>query len=98
MEKLKDIFSKVEIEDLTEDLKLIANSCGIDTVRILLRYCSGMSIYIPKIARLERFIERYIKENSSKNFKQIASELGVTEQFIKKLFKEMKRNKQENIS
>ncbi len=86
-----DVFTKVEINDLTDDLKLIANACGIDTVRMLLRYCAGMSIYIPKIARLERFILRYIKENSEKSFKQIARELGVTEQFVKKLFRQMKK-------
>lgn len=91
MEKAKDIYSKIEIEDLTEDLKLIANACGMETVRMLLRSCAGLSIYIPKIARLERFVLRYIKENSNKNFKVIASELGVTEQFIKKLFREMKQ-------
>ncbi|MFN3306267.1 MAG: hypothetical protein ACK42Z_03660 [Candidatus Kapaibacteriota bacterium] len=91
MEKKLDVFTKVELNDLTEDLKLIANACGIDTVRMLLRYCAGMSIYIPKIARLEKFILRYIKENSDKSFKQIASELGVTEQFVKKLFRQMKK-------
>ncbi len=91
MEKEMDVFTKVEINDLTDDLKLIANACGIDTVRMLLRYCAGMSIYIPKIARLERFILRYIKENSEKSFKQIARELGVTEQFVKKLFRQMKK-------
>jgi len=90
MEKEKDIFSKVEYQDLTEDLKLIADSCGIETVRALLRYCAGISIYIPRIARLDKFILRYIQENSSKPFKLIASELGVTEQFIKKLFRENK--------
>ncbi|ROL56277.1 hypothetical protein D9V84_08900 [Bacteroidetes/Chlorobi group bacterium Naka2016] len=88
---MKDIFSKVEVEDLTDDLKLVANACGIETARNLLRHCAGMSIYIPKIARLDKFIERYIKENSTKNFKIIANELGVTEQFIKKLFRQMRK-------
>lgn len=91
MEKFKDVFTKVEIEDLTDDLKLVANACGIETVRNLLRNCAGISIYVPKLARLDKFIRRYIKENSNKPFKQIASELGVTEQFIKKLFREKKK-------
>lgn len=91
MERAKDIYSKIEIEDLTEDLKLVAQACGIETVRTLLRFCAGLSIYVPKIARLDRFIVRYIRENSDKNFKLIASELGVTEQFIKKLFREMRQ-------
>lgn len=86
-----DVFTKLEISDLTDDLKLIANACGIDTVRMLLRYCAGMSIYIPKLARLDKFILRYIRENSDKSFKQIATELGVTEQFVKKLFRQMKK-------
>ncbi len=93
MEKQNDIFAKVQLEDLTDDLKLIAHACGVETVRLLLRSCAGMSIYVPKIARLEKFILRYIKENSNKPFKLIASELGVTEQFIKKLFREKRINK-----
>lgn len=95
MERTNDVFTKVEIEDLTDDLKLVAHACGIETVRNLLRNCAGISIYVPKIARLDNFVRRYIKENSDKPFKQIASELGVTEQFIKKLFREKKNKNKE---
>ncbi|MCX7909303.1 MAG: hypothetical protein N2560_07295 [Ignavibacteria bacterium] len=93
MEKSKDVFQKVEIDDLTDDLKLIALACGIETVRTLLRHCAGISFYVPKIARLDKFVSRYVKDNSDKTFKEIARELGVTEQFIKKIF----RNKKTNI-
>ncbi|ROL60154.1 hypothetical protein D9V87_02915 [Bacteroidetes/Chlorobi group bacterium MS-B_bin-24] len=91
MENRKDIYSQLEIEDLTEDLKLVAMACGIDTVRELMKHCSGLSIYIPKLARLDKFIVRYIRENSEKSFKEIARDLGVTEQHVKRLFREMPR-------
>lgn len=91
MESKNDIYSKLEVEDLTEDLKLFAMSCGIETVRSLMKNCAGLSIYIPKLARLDRFIMKYIRANSQKSFKEIARDLGVTEQHIKRLFREMPR-------
>ncbi|MCX7880413.1 MAG: hypothetical protein N2517_07105 [Ignavibacteria bacterium] len=88
MEGKNDVLSKLELEDLTDDLKLVASACGLDTVRQLLRNCPGMSIYVPKLSRLERFIVKYIKQNPEKSFKMLAKELGVTEQHIKRLFRE----------
>ncbi len=88
---MNDIFSKIEQSDLTDDLQIIAEVCGIETVRSLLRNCGGMSIYVPKISRLDNFVFRYMKENKEKTFKQIARELGVSEQYIKKLFRNSSR-------
>ncbi len=88
--KMQDIFGEISHEDLTEDLRIVASTCGIETVRNLLRNCAGMSIYIPRISRLDQFIVRYIRESRGKSFKQIARELGVSEQYIKRLFKSMR--------
>ncbi len=88
--EMQDIFAQIKQEDLTEDLQMVASSCGIETVRNLLRNCAGMSIYVPRISRLDHFIMRYIRESRGKSFKQIASELGVSEQYIKRLFKSMR--------
>ncbi|MDX9790063.1 MAG: hypothetical protein WCZ17_02215 [Candidatus Kapaibacterium sp.] len=73
----------VEYEDLTPDIRLIADVCGMDTVRKMLQHLSGMQFYIPKITSFQTFIRRYIKQNSSRSFKEIALELCVSEQYIK---------------
>jgi len=87
-----DIFSEIKTEDLTEELCLIEEVCGIVAVQSLMKHYSGMSFYIPKISRLDRFIQKYIKENSSKTFKQIANELSVSEQFIRNSYNKNRNN------
>lgn len=82
---MKDIFEKIEREDLTEDLLLIADAMGIEVVRNLMRQLSGMYIYIPRISRLERFVRRYMEGNEHKPFKEIALDLNVSSQYLWKL-------------
>lgn len=72
MVKKQDIFAKITKEDLANALLIVANTCRIEVVRELLRHCAGLTIYIPKISYLDKFISRYIRENSEKNFKIIA--------------------------
>lgn len=90
MEKRADIFGKIMQEDLTNDLQIVAETCGIEVVQNLLRNCSGLTIYVPKISHLDRFILRYVRENSHKSFKVIARELGVTEQHIRNIFRNIR--------
>jgi len=78
-----DIYDKISREDLTEELLLISDICGIETVQLLLRHFSGMSFYIPKISRLDGFIIKYLEDNSAKSCKEIANELSVSEQYIR---------------
>ncbi len=87
---MKDIYEKIEIGDLTEDLELIANAVGIDVLRNLLRNLQGAYLYIPKISRLEKFVVRYLNQNQNKTMKQIAVELGVSTQYLWKLRREGK--------
>ncbi|OGU58121.1 MAG: hypothetical protein A2X64_05640 [Ignavibacteria bacterium GWF2_33_9] len=82
---MNDIFEKIEREDLTEDLTLIADAMGIDVVRNLMRTLSGMYIYIPRVSRLERFVKRYMTENAERPFKEIALDLNVSSQYLWKL-------------
>jgi len=87
---MKDIYEKIEIADLTEDLELIANVVGIEVLRNLLRNLQGAYHYIPKISRLEKFVIRYLSQNQNKTIKQIAIELGVSTQYLWKLRREGK--------
>ncbi len=87
---MEDVYDYVRESDLTSDLKLIMQSCGIETVKSMLRGLSGLSFYIPKITRLEDLVFRYYKENSEKSLKQVARDLGVSDAYLKKVIR-MKR-------
>jgi hypothetical protein len=82
---MADIYEGIEKEDLTEDLDMIADVCGIESVRKLMRNYPGLSFYIPKVARLDTFVVRYLKINKRRGFKQIAKDLGVSESYLRKV-------------
>ncbi len=78
-----DIFDMIEMEELTPDMRLIAEVCGEKAVRDLLRHLGGTQFYIPKMSKFDAFVLRYIKSNWDKPIKLIAVELGVSEQHIR---------------
>lgn len=75
---------KLDITDLTADLIILADVIGIEKLEELMKEYGGGNFYIPKISSLDKFVERYIKNNKSKTPKQLARELKVSENFIKK--------------
>jgi hypothetical protein len=81
---MKDIFNEIIADDLSDDLKLIADSCGIETVQNLLRYCGGLSLYIPKVSRIHRFIERFVTQNSEQPLIKLAKQLNVSQNFLRR--------------
>lgn len=80
---MNQIFDYITEDELTDDLKLIAEVCGMDSVRKLLQHLAGLSFYVPKVSRLDKFINRYLKENKGKSVKNLALELGVSDQFLR---------------
>ena len=88
-----DAIDKIKDEDLTPDLKLLADICGIETIRTLLRNYSGLGFYIPKLTKLDNFIFRYLSQNDGKTLKEIAKELNVSENFLKKKYRERLNSK-----
>lgn len=80
-----NIYDDIEYEDLTEELKLIADSCGIATVRILLKNLGGLTFYIPKITKLRSYVNRKWNEGNLKNIKEYAKLLQVSETYLRKL-------------
>ncbi|MCL2039891.1 MAG: hypothetical protein FWG85_05625 [Bacteroidetes bacterium] len=75
----------ITFEELPFDLQFVADKCGIDTATELLKKLQGTNIYIPKMSHLTNYISRYIKHNRSKKNKELANELGVSENFIRRL-------------
>ncbi len=82
---MKDVFDLITDKDLTPDLKLLSDVCGIETVKTLLRNLNGLSFYIPKISHLDTLVIKYYQLNKDKSYKQIARELGVSEPYLKNL-------------
>jgi len=77
--------SKITLSELTPDLQIVADKCGIETVVALLKNLQGTNIYVPKVSRLTDYVIRYIKENQPKSVKELALELKVSENYIRKL-------------
>lgn len=88
---MNNVFEEIEYEELTEDLKLIADVCGIESVRNMLKELSGTYFYVPKISRLDDFVIKYIKRNNDKSKKEIARSLNVSEQYLRTLIKRKKQ-------
>lgn len=82
-----DILKNIQYDDLTEDLKLIADIGGLEVAIRMIDELNGVTIYIPRISRLTSFIKRYTKENcKNHSIKQIARDLKVSEQLIKQFY------------
>lgn len=82
-----DIVELLEIKDLSEDMQIIAECAGMDTVRKLMSTCGGASFYVPKAERMLELLVRYIKKHydggrsliaNDKEQKVLAIKLGVS--------------------
>ena len=80
---MEDIYDQIENGDLTEDLSMVASLIGMHAVRKLIKEMPGQSFYVPRITRLDSFIARYIDKTKSRNQKEIARELQVSEQYVR---------------
>jgi hypothetical protein len=77
-----DVLAEITLDDLTGDLRLIAEQTSIEVALELHRQCSGLKLYIPQ-SGLDDFKRRFIAQNRKKyNPKQLASMLGVTEMTV----------------
>ena len=82
-----NILNEIEYDDLTDDMKMLHDLCGKETVVKLLENFGGLSFYIPKLTSFESLIYRFIRQNIRLSDKKIAVALGVSEQYIKTLKK-----------
>lgn len=79
--------SKLEFSDLNPDLTDLADILGLELLEELIIKFGGANYYIPKISSLDNFVDRHIKTNKDKTDKQLARDLNVSENFIKKRMK-----------
>ena len=88
------IVELVQPEDLTGDLKLICDTCGIDVVRSLLGNCAGVNIYIPSPKSMPDVLRRYVDERfggrppqGDLEFKLLAVELDISMSSVRSFVK-----------
>lgn len=87
--KRNDLIELIDVEDLTPDMKLIAEESGIETVRELFRTCDGLEIRVPRINYTKSVLIKYIKKRAGLSAKRIAREIDRHPKEVQKLMKEM---------
>jgi hypothetical protein len=87
---MEKIFEILTLEDLTPDLRMLAEVCGLEHVKEMLLNFSGINFYVPRISRLDTLILKYMKLHPDKSHIELAKELSVSGQLIKKLTKKGK--------
>jgi hypothetical protein len=95
-ERMKDIYDFVAADDLTPDLAIICDVCGMDTVKEMLRKMPGLSLYIPKTAHLETLVTRYLSENTDKTLLQIAKDAQVSIAYLRQLERKILMSKKKS--
>ncbi len=81
---MKDAYDMMTLDDLTPDMQILEEMIGLDVLRSILRHYGGLTFYIPKITRFDSLIKKYIRQFPDKSRKQLARELNVSEQYLKK--------------
>lgn len=85
---MKELKNEIKIEDLpNKDMRLVAESCGVEVALSLLKHMSGVSLYIPK-KDIKAALDRYIRDNyTGKNAKELALRFGKSERYIYQVVK-----------
>ncbi len=86
---ISDLTNLLEAEDLTGDLRLIADSLGIEAARRMFAEFRGCSLFIP--SRVPRAAAvRYVKREAARGrgFKDIARDLGFSARCVQRMSKE----------
>lgn len=75
---------RISIEDMpNDDMRLVAETIGIEHAVALMQHLSGLSIYIPKNS-MKRIYRRIIKTRcNGSNARRLAVELGLTESYVR---------------
>ena len=84
---MMDLLDKIQMENLDEEQKALAELIGLESFKNLVRAFNGTSIYIPKIESLEKTIrDKMIKEEfNGGNYKELALKYGLTETWIRNI-------------
>lgn len=87
--KKNELISLLELEDLSPDMRLIADESGIETVKELFKTCDGLEIRIPRINYCKSLLVKYIESRKGVSIKKIAREVDRSPKEIQKIQKEL---------
>jgi hypothetical protein len=91
--RTEDILEKLDMNDLTPDLQLIAEKNGIDAVKELFRTWDGLPFYVPKFNRIPSLLKKYVASRPGVHPKVLAKEIGRPVSVILKLLEELEESK-----
>lgn len=76
---------EARLEELTGDIRLIADELGIETANALLEAFAGCYLYIP--SRLPQTLARHVNKQHEQGLscKRIAQNLGLSERYIQRI-------------
>ena len=84
-------FDDLQYEDLTEDLKVVADYIGVEHTRVIMKIFRGTRLSIPSKPS-NSFCTRYIKENyNGKNKYKILLHLGISNTKFYRISKKLKQ-------
>ena len=93
------IFEELQIEDLPDNFKMVAERCGMDIVKNLMINVPSLAIYIPRVQSLQNLVDRYILKRIKelpKNIditNQLAVEIGISQRTIRRIINKLIRTK-----
>lgn len=82
-----DLLDRVQIENLDEEQKTLAELVGLEGFKNLVKAFNGTSIYIPKVESIEKAVrdEMIREEFDGGNYKELALKYGLTETWIRNI-------------
>ena len=85
---INDMLKNVTTQDMpSEDMRLVAETCGINVAIKLMKGMGGTAIYIPKHPYF-KLVEKIIKEFDNINYKEVALAFGVTERHVRNIWRQ----------
>ncbi|MEJ5245970.1 MAG: hypothetical protein WHV28_09750 [Bacteroidota bacterium] len=85
----EEVVRQIRMEELPDNLSMLAEYCGLDAVQKMLLNLNGGMFYIPRISHLDKFVERYIKENWEKSNSCLAKDLNVSLVHVRRMRKKI---------
>ena len=86
MQKEKEIYNQLQIDDLTDDARDIAERIGIESFRKLVQEFGGSSFYIPFLRSFPKFLSRIIPELLAEGYsiRKISQLLNVSQNTVRR--------------
>lgn len=83
-----ELYENVTLEDMpTDDMREIAEICGVDNTVEIMRIFAGLTINVPANFS-KKLVDKYIKKNyNGSNMKKICRVCGVSSRYVFKLTK-----------